>query len=165
MEQWSSSEDDIEPNVVIPIEPKEIDQNRTLYINENMYALYPSFDYCKHSDRHYGQLTFDAHIIVKLDKDGNETNIKEEYFGQFEFKSSECRCSKNIDYNFEAREYDIVLRKIDNNGRYSQNATLRLEETLSNDEMKKINFVMKGHSNIEYIVDPDCLENSEWMNM
>jgi hypothetical protein len=164
-DDWSSSSSDsgnADPNVVISIEPIPIDRDRTLYFNENMYALYPSYLYCKKCQRFLGQLTFDAHILTKtFDEEGKETQLRSDYFGEFEFKTYTCKCAKSRNLQFDPRDYDIILRELDNNGDYVRNGTLRLENSLSNKQMQKIHYILAGHSDIDYIVDQDALENSE----
>ena len=164
-DDWSSSSSDDgndNPNVVIPMDPISIDGNRTLYFNENMYALYPSYLYCKKCERFLGQITFDAHILTKtFDQDGKETLLRTDYFGELQFKTYTCKCAKSRNLQFDSRDYEIVLRKLDNNGDYVPNGTLRLEDSLTNKQMQKIHYILAGHSDIDYIVDQEALENSQ----
>lgn len=148
------------PNVVISIEPIILDEYNKLYINENMYALFPSYNYCSKSKRFYGELNFDAYILEKkYNNDGSEVTIRKDYYGEFVYKNNICKCKNNTNIKFSKKDYDIKLRKLDNNGYYTNNSLI-LEKRLSIEIIKKIHPVVMGHSNIDYIVDPECLENS-----
>jgi hypothetical protein len=158
--QIVEAEAEPEPNVVISIEPIKIDDFKTVYINENMYALFPSYNYCSNCKRFYGELNFDAYILEKnYNDDGSEITIRTDYYGEFLYKSEICKCKSNTKFKFSKKDYNLKLRKLDNNGYYTNNSLI-LEDNLSIETIKKIHNVAMGHSNIDYIVDPECLENS-----
>ena len=149
-----------EPNVIISIEPIILDDYNKLYINENMYALFPSYNYCSKSKRFYGELNFDAYILEKkYNDDGSEITIRKDYYGEFVYKNDSCKCKSNTKFKFSKKDYNLKLRQLDNNGYYTNNS-VTLEDYLSIEIIKKIHPVVMGHSNIDYIVDPECLENS-----
>lgn len=149
-----------EPNVVIYIEPIKLDDFKTVYINENMYALFPSYNYCSNCKRFYGELNFDAYILEKdYNDNGSEITTRTDCYGEFIYKSEICKCKNNSKIKFSKKDYNLKLRKLDNNGYYTNNSLI-LEDDLSIEIIKKIHPVVMGHSNIDYIVDPECLENS-----
>lgn len=157
--QVIEAEAEAEPNVVISIEPIKLDDFKTVYINENMYALFPSYNYCSICKRFYGELNFDAYILEKNYNHGSEITTRIDYYGEFIYKSETCKCKSNSKIKFSKKDYKLKLRKLDNNGYYTNNSLI-LEDDLSIETIKKIHNVVMGHSNIDYIVDPECLENS-----
>ena len=125
-----------------------------------MYALFPSYNYCSKCKRFYGELNFDAYILKKdYNDNGSEITTRTDYYGEFVYKNNCCKCKNNTKFKFSKKDYNLKLRQLDNNGYYTNNS-ITLEQCLSVETIKKIHPVAMGHSNIDYIVDPECLENS-----